>query len=108
MPFRTAYRRVEPCVVAIAQKYHLENQDIPNILGTGWFVSEHGVIATCQHVVDAALLLPRVEGGGYPFQVFLWQEINVQGAQMQNRHRSLANWLPLIIASMPSQTLRAE
>lgn len=79
MPFRQAYRTVEPCVVAIAQKFHLENQDVPNILGTGWFVSEHGVIATCQHVVDAALRLPSLEGGGYPFQVFLWQEINVQG-----------------------------
>jgi len=80
MPFRQAYRLVEPCVVAVAQKFHLENQDIPNILGTGWFVSEHGVIATCQHVVDAAERLPRQEGyAGYPFQVLLWQELMVQG-----------------------------
>jgi hypothetical protein len=42
MPFRHAYRVVEPCIVAIVQKSHIQNQHMPNTWGSGFLVSEHG------------------------------------------------------------------
>ncbi len=81
MPFREAYRIAEPCIVAIVQKFHLKNQHIPNIWGSGFLVSEHGVVATCGHVVQTCLTLPKpADYPGLPFHVRIWREVQVQGA----------------------------
>jgi hypothetical protein len=75
MPFTNAYPKVEECVVAIVQKFHFHNSDLPIICGTGFFVSEHGVVATCAHVVAACMQLPVPEGySGLPFHVMLFEK----------------------------------
>lgn len=80
MPFREAYRLVEPCVVAIVQKFHPQNQHMPNTWGTGFLVSEHGIVATCGHVVQKCLTLPMQPGyDGLPFAVRIWREVQVNG-----------------------------
>jgi hypothetical protein len=70
MPFRQAYRLVEPCIVAIVQKFHPNNQHMPNTWGSGFLISEHGVVATCGHVVKKCLTLPKpADYKGLPFAV---------------------------------------
>jgi len=80
MPFRAAYRLVEPCIVAIVQKFHTTNQHMPNTWGSGFLFSEHGVVATCGHVVKKCLTLPKPpDYEGLPFAVRIWREVQVNG-----------------------------
>jgi hypothetical protein len=84
MDFTTAARQMENCVVGIVQKFHFSNDPIPTFLGTGFFVSEQGVVATCHHVVDACLKLPVPDGydpekDGMPLAVVCWRETVVDG-----------------------------
>ncbi len=80
MDFREAALKLENSVVAIVQKFHLDDQPFPEIWGTGFFVSEHGVICTCKHVLDHCLTLPSPEGyDGLPFWVAQWREIELNG-----------------------------
>lgn len=84
-----AARTIESSVVAVVQKFHLRQQPFPTILGSGFFVSEHGVICTCRHVVEACLELPRPDGyAGLPFWVAAWREIEIAG----KKHWG---WLPM-------------
>jgi hypothetical protein len=84
MNFSKAARDLENCIVGVVQKFHLDNQQIPEFWGTGFFVSEHGVVSTCHHVVDEILKLPLPEGydpkkDGMPLAVVCWREIDVKG-----------------------------
>jgi hypothetical protein len=83
MPFTNAYGKLEECVVAIVQKFHHENTDIPIMWGTGFFVSEHGVVCTCAHVVAHCMELPMPKDyKGLPFAVMLFREVTVAGKQV--------------------------
>src|ERR1700752_3749536 len=78
MPFTNAYRRIEDCIVAVVQKFHSSNQSIPTIWGTGFLVSEHGVVCTCKHVVDKCLTLPKPSNyTGLPFAVYLFRSVMI-------------------------------
>jgi len=84
MDFTNAARMMENCIVAVVQKFHFTNDPLPTIWGTGFFVSEHGVVATCHHVVDECLKLPVPEGydlqkDGLPLDVICWREYTVNG-----------------------------
>jgi Trypsin-like peptidase domain len=84
MNFTKAVREMENCVVGVVQKFHFDNQHIPNIVGTGFFVSEHGIVATCRHVVEACLSLPVPQGydrkhHGEPLAVICFRESEVNG-----------------------------
>jgi|ERR1043165_2225311 hypothetical protein len=80
MPFTNAYEKIEQCVVAIVQKFHHENSDLPIIWGTGFFVSEHGIVCTCAHVVAACMDLPMPKDyKGLPFHIMLFREVQVGG-----------------------------
>lgn len=67
---------------AVVQKFHSLNAHVPNILGTAFFVSQHGIAVTCQHVVDKGLQL-QVPAGykGLPFHGMMWREVTVGGVQ---------------------------
>lgn len=80
MSFTSAARKIEDCVVAVVQKFHLQEQPFPEIWGTGFFVSEHGVIATCRHVLEKCLTLSCPAGyEGLPFGIAQWREVEVDG-----------------------------
>ena len=46
MNFTEATLKNESSIVAVVQKFHTQEQPFPEIWGTGFFVSEHGVVAT--------------------------------------------------------------
>src|SRR4051794_10902674 len=80
MNFTKAARDLENCVVAIVQKFHTQEQPFPSIIGTGFFVSEHGVICTNQHVLNACLALPAPpDSDELPFWAAQWREVIVAG-----------------------------
>ncbi|HEX3570121.1 MAG TPA: serine protease [Acidobacteriaceae bacterium] len=86
MPFTNAYPKIEESVVGIVQKFHPENTDLPVIWGTGFFVSEHGIVCTCAHVVAACANLPVPKDyEGLPFAVLLFREVTVAGKQVWAR-----------------------
>jgi hypothetical protein len=79
--FRNAYQSIESSIVAVVQKFH--SFDFPPIVGTGFFVSEEGVVCTCRHVVEAFDSLPRPEGfNGTPAEVLLFREVAIEGRQV--------------------------
>ena len=76
------YRTIERCLVAIVRKFPQHPTAFPEIVGTGFFASEHGVVCTCNHVVGACLAFPRPEGfTGIPADVLLFREVLIG-----NRH----------------------
>jgi S1-C subfamily serine protease len=78
MPFVDSYRAIEPCIVAIANKF--SRGPFPEIIGTGFFTSEDGVVCTCRHVVDAFATIPRPDAfAGIPADVLLFREIEIDG-----------------------------
>lgn len=80
MSFVEPYRTIEPCLVAIVEKFPQHPTVFPRIVGTGFFVSEHGVVCTCNHVVSACLALPSAEEfTGIPADVLLFREVMIGG-----------------------------
>jgi len=89
MNFVNAARMIESTVVAVVQKFHHKQQPFPTILGTGFFVSEHGVICTCRHVVETCLELPCPKNYvGLPFWIAAWREVELEGKKRWG-------WLPM-------------
>lgn len=86
MNFTRAAREMEMCVVGVVQRFHLDNQQIPTFWGTGFFVSVHGVVATCRHVLERVLSLPLPQGydaahDGLPVGVVCWREREKNGVK---------------------------
>ncbi len=86
MNFTTAARKMENCVVGVVQRFHRDNQQIPTLWGTGFFISEHGVVATCRHVLEHVMSLPLPEGydekhDGLPVAVVCWREREKNGVK---------------------------
>jgi hypothetical protein len=78
MPFVASYQTIEPCIVAIAHKF--SRAPFPEIIGTGFFTSQDGVVCTCRHVVDAFASLSRPDGfAGIPAEVLLFREVEING-----------------------------
>lgn len=78
MPFVVSYRAIEPCIVAIAHKF--SRGPFPEIIGTGFFTSQDGVVCTCRHVVDALESLSRPDGfAGIPADALLFREVEING-----------------------------
>jgi hypothetical protein len=93
MNFTKAAYDLENCIVAIVQKFHAEEQPFPEIWGTGFFVSEHGVVCTCKHVLDKCLTLPcPPDYKGLPFWIAQFREFEVEGKKWWG-------WLPMKVIS---------
>lgn len=93
MNFTEAALKNESAVVAIVQKFHLQAQPFPEIWGTGFFISQHGVIATCRHVLEKCLTLPcPPDYDGLPFWVAQWRELEVEGKKRWG-------WLPMNVVN---------
>ncbi len=58
---RESYKNLKPSVVAIAKKTS-KNPYFPEIIGTGFFVREDGIIATNDHVIKKINELQKEEG----------------------------------------------
>jgi hypothetical protein len=77
---RDSYMSVSPSVVAVVPRFRDSAEVVPQIIGTGFFVSAHGVVCTCRHVVDAFEDLPKPAGfSGIPANVLLFREAVVAG-----------------------------
>lgn len=73
MSFVNAYRKVRSSVVAIVPKFYKERPSFPDIIGTGFIVSELGIVCTCRHVAESALALYKPRGyQGFPASVLLF------------------------------------
>lgn len=78
MSFADAYRAIEPCIVAIAQRF--PPAVFPEIIGTGFFTSQDGVVCTCRHVAELFPALPKPgDFDGIPADVLLFREVEVDG-----------------------------
>jgi hypothetical protein len=76
--FTNAYTIIKEGIVAIVPKFSKKQSDFPEIVGTGFFISDKGVVCTCRHVADAIPLLFRPEGyAGCPGRVLLITELSV-------------------------------
>jgi len=56
------YSEIKKTIVAVIAKSS-RNRDFPDILGTGFFVREDGIVLTNQHVIDAIRKLPQAKPG---------------------------------------------
>jgi S1-C subfamily serine protease len=67
MSFVAAWEHVRQSVVAISPLFSDRQREIPQIIGTGFFISTEGVVCTCRHVAETfdRLLRPR-EFAGIP------------------------------------------
>jgi len=82
MSFAQAYSSVKQCIVAVVKQFYSEQQDFSEIIGTGFFVSELGLVCTCRHVADKVRSLPRpVNFKGIPANVLLFTEFSHNGEQ---------------------------
>jgi hypothetical protein len=89
MNFTEATLKNESSIVAVVQKFHSQEQPFPEIWGTGFFVSEHGVVATCRHVLEKCLTLPcPSDYEGLPFWIAQFRELEVEGKKRWG-------WLPM-------------
>lgn len=78
--FSNAYSRVKQAVVAITPMFQPGPAEFPDIIGTGFFVSSHGVVCTCRHVITAFNQLSRPEGfKGIPAAVLVFRESTFEG-----------------------------
>src|SRR5262249_4912690 len=57
--------------------------DFPEIMGTGFFISTHGVVCTCRHVVEACMHLPAPAGfAGFKAVALLFTEVEDRGSRV--------------------------
>ncbi len=83
MSFANAYRTVKPAVVAIASRYERDPTDFPLVFGTGFFVSEEGVVCTCRHIADAILAQPKpADSKGFPAVVLVFASTEVKSGRV--------------------------
>jgi hypothetical protein len=80
MNFVKAYSSIKNCVVAIVDKFYSQVPGFPTILGTGFLVSDQGIVCTCRHVADAIAKLPKPpDYSGIAACALLFQEITYKG-----------------------------
>jgi hypothetical protein len=80
MDFRKSYSRIKNCVVAIANKFYSHDPGFPTILGTGFLISNQGIVCTCRHVADAIAKLPKPpDYSGFPAAALLFKEVTHNG-----------------------------
>jgi hypothetical protein len=75
------FRKIRPCIVAFASRLVVTSKGVmpllPQIIGTGFFVDERGIVATNDHVIDALKVLPRIPGEPPTAFAMVFTEIEV-------------------------------
>jgi hypothetical protein len=99
MDLRNGYQSIKSHIVAIAPKFSLRQTDFPEIIGTGFFVSRHGEVCTCRHVVEACANLPAPPGyQGFRGCALVFIEVEHGGT-------TTWGWLPIEVHSIGHATV---